>query len=230
MIDRKYNVPIADAALTLYSEDRVRKGKTDKNGLFEFTGLAAKNYDLKISAPSYRTAFLPQTQISDQMPTKLSIALDFWRASSDDPKLCQPQTITPLSVPSDNISYEDRTSQTSVTGLIYDDWNHRVVSGATVSLLDTRRIDQVVTTTTSDDSGAFQFEEVKPGKYALSIIREGYYPAPPFLPFWVTKENVARIGRIGMNPSGLQDICGMVTELPLIEPQKDPIPDLIPPK
>jgi len=229
-MDRKYNVPIANAIVTLYSEDRVRRGKTDKNGVFDFTDLPAKYYELKISAPSYMTVFFPNTQISSQKPTELLIAVDFWHASSADPKLCQPETITPSSVPSEHVSYEDRTSRTSITGLLYDDWNHRVVIGAKVSLLNTERIDQVVTTVTSDDSGAFQFDDVKPGKYALSITGEGYYPAPPFLPFWVTYENVARIGRIDLDPSGLQDICGMVTESPLIEPQKDPIPDLIPPK
>jgi uncharacterized surface anchored protein len=229
--DRKYRVPVADAFITIYAEDRVRQGKTDKKGVFNFTGLPFQNYELKIWAPSYTPVFLPDTQISSQKPTELSIALDFWNASSEQSALCRPETITPTSLPSERVSYEERTSRTNVTGVIYDEWNHKLVSGATVSLLDTGRLNKALATSRSDDFGAFQFDDVKPGKYALSVTREGYYPVPPFLPFWVTHANLARIARIGLDQSGLQDTCGMVSgDAPLIEPKNNPIPELIPPQ
>jgi uncharacterized surface anchored protein len=229
--DRKYRVPVADAFITLYAEDRVRKGKTDKKGVFDFTSLPFQKYELKIWAPSYNTVFLPDNQVSSQRPTEVSIALDFWNASSEQSKPCQHETITPASIPSERVSYEERTSRTNVAGMIYDGENHKLVDSATVSLLDTGRIDNPVATAISDDSGAFQFYDVKPGKYALRITREGYYPVPPFLPFWVTYANLAKIGRIGLEPSGLQDICGMVSgDAPLIEPKNNPIPELIPPQ
>src|SRR6266478_5981648 len=51
--------PDPNAFLTLVSGDRVRKGKVDKAGEFEFTNLPFRTYELEVSSPSFKDVTIP---------------------------------------------------------------------------------------------------------------------------------------------------------------------------
>jgi hypothetical protein len=233
IVTHQKGLPVTDASLTLFSEDRVRNAKTDGKGQFKFASLPFQTYELQVSSTGFGTVTFRNLRIAGQEPKSLSITLRPW--STDDSSKSPDRTclIRIEVVPglTETVSYEMRTGKLSLVGAVGDAWRGGPLKSAKITLSKSGRNGIALSEVNSDDSGGFQFADLEPGKYTLRVSHEGYYEGPTvFMEFWVTRENTTRLGRIDLYPDNVQDLCGMAGEQPLINPKTIPPPKLVPPR
>jgi len=209
---------IADASVTLFSEDRVRMAKTDQYGRFDFRDLPEGSDDLEVSSPGFKTVTMTNIQSSERglfepilQPGSFSgcMVQDFAPAPS--------VAFLPLS--GYNTSYEERTDNVSVVGILRDIWD-RPLSQGTVTLL--KALTESTYTTVTNEKGQFRFRDVDPGKYRLKATHDGFFVGSAA--FWVTRENLARVVPIYLSTKNV-NLCNPYWKGVLLFP----IPSLIPP-
>ncbi len=224
--------PDPNATLTLVSEDRVREDKVDKSGHSEFTNLPPKGYELRVWSPSFADVIVPNIQITSEVPMVVNISQKLFTPPTTraEPE-CSSFDIKPLPSLGSLVAYEERVGKVNFTGSIAEEFNGKPLSGARITLSKVGRNEKNLSIANSDENGIFEFVDLDPGRYTFAVSRDGYYPAREGFQFWVTRENLTRIGTILLSGNTLQDICGMgAIETPAINPKSIPAPELIPPK
>ena len=168
------------ATVTLISLDRIREAKTDKAGKFEFADSPFGTYDLRISGAAFKPHTIENMQVTSSNMEPISITLQVE---------VPPCWITPKP------SYEKRTDETNLAGIISDLRGGYVEHASVkVTLLKTGSPHVVPT----GKRGEFQFKELEPGKYTLTVNHRGYwYPGQP-IEFWIARENLTRFSAINL--------------------------------
>jgi uncharacterized surface anchored protein len=227
-------LPDPGAVLTLVSEDRFRKTKVNNAGEFEFTNLGFQTYELEISSPSFKDITVPNIQITSSSQKVLTITEELYSAPPGQEPAPPPCTLFRIAVLpglGDRIAYEERTDKVNFTGTIADAVTGNPVIGATVALYKAGSPNNVLTAANSDDKGKFEFSDAAPGKYTFRVSHEAYLVEKVDFQFWITRENLTRLGRISLNPKHLQLNCDPVLGVsPAIQPNSNPPPELIPPR
>jgi len=222
--------PDPNAALTLVSEDRVRKVKADKAGEFEFTNLPFRTYVLEVSSPSFKDNTVPDIPITSEDRKDLTIQEQLYTALPEKSEsTCQPFAIDGLPGLGELVAYEERTGKVNFTGKIVGVFHSNPLRDATIHLFKFGSTENIFSTANTDDRGTFEFSHIEPGNYTLSISRVGYYASPPGFRFWITRENLTRVGNILLFPDSTQDLCGGMVMLsaPAIVPPSITPPDLV---
>jgi Carboxypeptidase regulatory-like domain len=223
--------PDPNAALTLVSEDRLRKAKVNEAGEFEFADLGFESYELEISSPSFKDVTIPNIQITSPERKVLKITEELYTTVPiKPPTRCTLFDIAVLSGLGQRLAYEERTDKANFTGTIADAVTGKPVIGATIILYKAGSADNVLPAAKSDEKGKFEFSDVAPGKYTFSVSHEGYLAETVDFQFWITRQNLTRLGRISLNPKSLQLNCDPVMEVrPEFHSNPIPPPELIPP-
>ena len=216
--------PAINISVTLISPDRVRYAKTDKTGKVEFTWLPFQHYDFEASSGSFADVHLPNVQIIGNDPVTLSIPLKLW--NSPHKSLCPPPlAINVVSGLDRLVVYDVRTDKVNLTGTISYLWTQRPLKGASITLVKFETPEIAVSQAAADNYGEYEFEDVEPGKYSLTVSYNGILEKPYDFHFWVTRENLTLLGNIEFGLSQMNDSCGMVTVIaPEIEPISTPPP------
>jgi Carboxypeptidase regulatory-like domain len=217
--------PASDISVILFSPDRVRQAKTDKAGKVEFTELPFQTYELQASGVSFAEVNLPDILIISDDPINLNIPLKLFASSQESDAFCPPPlAIDVISGFDQEASYEERAGTVSVTGNISGLSRDRPLKGATITLVKFETPENGISQATSDDNGVYEFKDIEPGKYSLTASRNGIMEKPYNFHFWVTRENLTRIGRIYFGLSHAQDNCGgaVIVITPAILPISSP--------
>jgi hypothetical protein len=223
-------IPAVNISVSLISPDRVRQARTDKAGKIEFAGLPFEVYELEAWSVSFDDVILHDIQVKSNIPITLDIPLQLWNPPQESERLCPP----PLAI--DDVSgserqavYEERTDDVNLTGTIYSVIpRHPGLKGATITLVRSERPEIGTLQATSDENGVFKFKGLQPGKYSLMVSHNEILEKPSNFHFWVSKENLTRLGSILFGLSQGEDNCGGMVMLiaPVIAPILVPSPDL----
>jgi hypothetical protein len=222
--------PAANISVTMFSPDRVRQAKTDRTGKVEFTALPFQIYDLEASSVSFAEVRLSNIQITSNDPITLNIALKLW--SPPHQSRCPPPlAIDPVPGLDRQAAYDERTNKVNLAGIISSMLvGNRPLKGATITLVKFETPEIPVSQATADNNGIYEFADVEPGQYSLTVSYNGILEKPGNFYFWVTRENLTRLGHIEYGLSQMHDSCPGDITVTLTEPEIDPIststPDL----
>jgi hypothetical protein len=221
--------PAANISVTLYSPDRVRQAKTDRTGKVEFTALPFQIYELEALSVSFADVRLSNIQITSNDPITLNIPLKLW---SPPHELWCPPPLAIDAVPGldRQAAYEERTNKVNLTGIIsFLPARSQPLKGATITLAKFETPEIPVSQATADNNGIYEFTDVEPGQYSLTVSYNGILEKPDDFHFWVTRENLTRLGQIEYGLSQMNDICGgdrVTTIVPESDPISTPPPEL----
>lgn len=169
---------VPNAAILLFSLEKVRDVRTEALGQFAFVDLPQGISELEVKSPGFTTAFLGNLRVSGAPVPQISITLRLAPTGCGD---FQP---TP--------SYPERSGNMNLTGAVKD-YSAGFVKNATVAitLWGSRRVQSA----TTNENGEFQFSDLAPGKYALKVTQEDYFEASVG-EFWVTRTNLTTLSPI----------------------------------
>ena len=102
------------------------------------------------------------------------------------------------------LAYEERTGKANLAGTIADAVTGKPVIGATITLYKAGSADNLLPTAKSDEEGKFEFSDAASGKYKFGVSHEGYIEETVDFQFWITRQNLTRVGRISLNPKNIQ--------------------------
>jgi protocatechuate 3,4-dioxygenase beta subunit len=218
---------IADASITLFSDNKVRTTKTDKNGEFSFSTLPPHAHWLMASSPGF---FSARISITANRPERVSFTLEVGSSSgcfvrSDLAKI---NGVGFLPQPSPSISYDERSNKVNIMGTVGDAWagplahasltltkaeqapagSDSATSNVKIGrvLVAMRAAEPAVTAEViSNDKGEFQFSDLEPGMYTLRAAHGGYLDE--FTGFWIARGNVTRLSRIYLLPKSEPHVC-----------------------
>jgi hypothetical protein len=224
--------PDPNAALTLVSNDRLRKAMVNGAGEFEFVGLSFESYELEISSSSFKNITIPDIQITSPVRKVLAITEELYTAvPMKAPSHCTLFGIADLPGLGQRLTYEERTDKANFTGTIADAVTGKPVISATITLYRTGSADNSLPVAKSDEKGQFEFSDVAPGKYIFRVSHEEYLEETIDFQFWITRQNLTRLGRISLNPKSHILTCDPVKEGPnIFQSYPTPPPELIPPQ
>ncbi len=104
--------------------------------------------------------------------------------------------------------YEERTNNVNLTGIISSlPLRNRLLKGATITLVKFETPEFPVSQAITDNNGSYEFADVEPGKYSLNVSYNGVLEKPYNFHFWVTSENLTRLGQISFGMSQGSDNC-----------------------
>jgi uncharacterized repeat protein (TIGR01451 family) len=126
---------------------------TDNSGAFVFSGLAASEVDLVVSAPGYTEGPPPDLMVPDDTAVDVPLYL-----------LAPPVQLPP-------------PTSGGLSGTVSDTSTQAPVSGATVDLMDGDS--NILAQATTDDSGSFLFDSPDPSTVALLVSAPGYTDSDP---------------------------------------------------
>lgn len=220
--------PDPNAVLTLISEERIQIVKVGSSGEYHFTGLPSELHELRIWSPSFNDVTMPGIQIGGKDVKSLTITEELFSAPpSNSSAACSAFGWAPLPGVGKRIAYEERASEASVAGSIRQWPGINPISGVTVKIFRAGSAKEA-STATSDENGAFQFSNLDPGDYTVSVSREGYFKIADGPHFFVARKNLTHLGPIELHSDRMS--CDPVTEVtPMNVPRVMPLPDLIPP-
>jgi Carboxypeptidase regulatory-like domain len=227
-VDEQGIPPASDIYVTLASQDQVRQARTDKAGKVVFTALPFQTYELDTWSASFADISLPDIQITTKDPKVLNVPLKLWTSPKETP--CPPPLVIESFADSNfQVAYEERKGKAQVSGLVAEIGRSRPLKEATITLVHSDQPERVGLHTTSDASGLYEFKDIEPGKYTLAVTYSENVEKSEDFNFWVTRENLTRIGRILFGISLMNDNCG--TGLMIGLPEKpSTAPELIPPR
>ena len=218
-------VPVVDISVTLYSPDRVRQTKADKQGKIEFTALPFQIYELEVTSVSFADVSLHNIQITSSEPVTLNIPLDRWTDYAK-PSCPPPLVIDLVSDSGQYAAYEERIGKPNLGGTIWHVYTGKPLKGATVTLVRFEAPQVAVSRAIADSNGIFEFEDIEPGKYSVAVSYNGILEKPSDFHFWVSRENLTRLGRIEFGISQGEDNCGgTVTIYEIRHDETSPPPD-----
>ena len=134
---------------------------TDKDGNYSFTGLNDGTYTVQVDKTG-PLADKEQTEDPSGKTDSRSQAITFTRTDPD--------------VTNVNFGYADNYS---IHGLVYRDGDRNETHGATEKGYANRTVElrdkdgKVVTTTTTDENGAYSFEKLPAGDYTVKVVKDG---------------------------------------------------------
>jgi hypothetical protein len=220
--------PDPNAVLTLISEESIQIVKVGSSGEYHFTGLPSELHELRIWSPSFNDVTMPDIRIGGTDVKSLTITEELFSAPPPNSSAaCPAFEWAPLPGVGKRIAYEERASEASVAGSIRQWPGISPISGVTVKIFRTGSANEA-STATSDENGAFQFSNLDPGDYTVSVSREGYFKIADGPHFFVARKNLTHLGPIELYSERMS--CDPVQVIsPMIVPRVTPIPDLIPP-
>jgi type 1 fimbria pilin len=180
------NAVIPNAVVRVFTPDRLIETKSDPQGHFELSGLLPGTYPLEVFAPGFKPQIIDGVQLKDQQ-TETTIRLTLSVGEASPP--CVPAWHSGIPI-GDSVSYDSRSDDFNVIGTIYDNGAGRPLSNVAIYLSRSDQSPQLVST--SDEKGEFHIRRVEPGRYTLTVSREGYWIYPPKFPAWVTRQNVTK--------------------------------------
>jgi protocatechuate 3,4-dioxygenase beta subunit len=211
--------PVADANVTLFSDERVLTTKADVVGKFKFAPLPSGAHYIEVSAPGF---FSDSISVKDDT-REVSFALE--PATSGGVLLaCFP------SIPPTSVSYEERRGNAQLIGTVTEPLGSPVPH-TSITLLrsdldapfdhgknQSRHLgmkqryfkESVAAQIDSDEKGEFQFAALESGWYTLTAAHEGHETGSAR--FWVARETLTRVTRVNLFPRPLPDWpnCGRV--------------------
>ena len=172
---------VSGATVNLISPDKIREVKTNDLGNFEFFDIPSGMYDLTILRNGFRPYEVENFAITSSDVRPLSFTLQL-----ESPPPCW-RTPSP--------SYEQRMDQTNLSGTVKDANDGHVQRVAVkITFLDTGQTHTALT----GKRGEFQFRELEPGQYTLTVTHAHYwYPGKP-IKFWIARENLTRFANISV--------------------------------
>jgi len=213
--------PIADASVTLFSDEFIRAGTADQDGRFDFDNLPQGPMNLDVSSPGFKTRTMTNIQGGVFGPFVVVLQVgscpQCLTVTTDCRSAMQVAAIAPPKV-----SYEERMDDVNVTGNVRDAFGGPL-SQATLVLADWSTGSAYVTLT--DAKGEFQFRDVEPGKYQLKATRDNYSQGLANLR--IARENLTRIDRLLLvSGEEYRNVCALDLSL-----ESSPLPtELIPSK
>jgi hypothetical protein len=221
--------PAVSISVNLISPDRVRQARTDKSGRVEFAALPFQIYELEALSGSFEDVSLPGIQIMSSEPMILNVPLKIWYPLQESERLCPPPlAIDEVSGQYQQAVYEERTDKVNLTGKISINIRNPEGKGTTITLVKPEDLEIGLSQAISDANGVYEFKDLEPGKYGLIVSLGGVSEKSHNFHFWVTRENLTRLGNIVFGMSQWQDICGggVMISLPARIPYSNPPIDL----
>ena len=227
--DEHHIPPVFPIYVTLASRDQVRQAKTDKTGKVEFTALPFQTYELDTWSIAFADFSLPNIQVTTKDPKVLNVPLKLWTPPSEEP--CPPPLVVE-SLPGSNfqVAYEERKGKAQVSGMVAGIYGSQPLKEATITLVKSDHPEGIGLQATSDAGGFYKFKDIEPGKYVLAVTYREHVEKSENSYFWVTRDNLTRIGRILFGISLGEDACG--GSVMIVSPPQNltPAPELIPPR
>lgn len=155
--------PMVGASVALYSARNVFETKADANGAFKFSDLPPDTYELQTVVPGFRRKVVSGILVPGNRSEQLDVRLESLP--------CYDVPMSPR-LPNYKASIAglpifDGTVQTTGLG--------KVLPRARVDLLRNPG-SQILSKTSTDNTGSFSFQRVSPGKYTLIVTLGEYSP------------------------------------------------------
>ena len=206
---------VPGANLILFSDERVLTTKANEHGDFEFAPLPSGVRYIEARSNGFRTVSTPLAGITAE-PVSL-------------PPLEPGESGGPCGLsydPPPSASYGERSGNVRLSGTVKDAYgtplnassltlmkadldapltNRRGLRGSFKEALSARGV--------TNEGGEFQFTDLEPGWYRLTVSHEGY--SDQAVSFWVARENLTKVLPIYMIPHGL-----FTCTVPVVPPQR----------
>jgi len=172
--------------VSLFSLDRKTAQVSNKDGAFEFPGLAPGTYDLVAESPGFRMRRLESFKITANPPLPVAIKMDALKGAG-----CSASGIV---LPKSSATYEGKRNYVQISGTVrsyQNDGPPTILPGATIQVFMLTKKGKPFETH-SDAKGEFVYTGLEPGKYEMLATSPGHLDLFP-LNIWVTRENVAHV-------------------------------------
>lgn len=177
--DYPLKLGLPGATIYLYSEDRIRQGKSDSEGRFELADVPPGTYELQVRLRGFKTIIVERVKVenADVGPLQFFLHID---VNGECGKMFEH-------------SYDDVKPQSGgrIAVLVRDTMDpYPPMPGANI-LLSKPGETVVVAKGRSNEKGEFEFKNVAPGKYVVKVSLEGYNDTTT-ASLWVSRENLTK--------------------------------------
>ena len=220
---------IADATVTLFSDDRVRTSRADHEGWFVFPGLTAPAHYIEASSNGFFSSSIPLT---DKTSRPVTVVLRVGESNGQ----C-------LDIPDDfpRAIYEKRSGNVQLAGRVVD-FSGPHLAGATLTLrraefatplVDTQSMHpspsmrrrqfnySLAAITTTNIKGEYQFTDLEPGWYSLEAALESYRGGT--IHFWIARDNLTKPADMNLVLKSIPFIQGSTYCETILGPMPEPV-------
>jgi hypothetical protein len=184
---------VSRASVRLFSSERFLETTADEGGKFTFGRVPSGSYELQATFPGFSVATIENLEIADRDIGPIAISVmpmpTFGVCGAQRPP-----------------EYEARQpGHPELTGVISNYYPGNVLPPVEVSLVAAGSTRNVIASKKSDKDGRFQFTDVHPGKYTLTVSLKGFSELSATT-FWVTPWSTTTL-QWAMVPEGKPIIC-----------------------
>jgi hypothetical protein len=163
---------IPGATVRLYGPDGILETKSDQQGRFQFSPLAAGTYDMEATTRGFRATVLESIKIAENDDKTLSITMNI-ASTADSCSQYYDVSYRAADHPEPNLVVKAHAPNSTVE-----------ISKPGES--------QFLVSEPTDDEGAVQLANLAPGKYILHVSNQDFSQIPP-KPFWITRKTQTTI-------------------------------------
>ncbi len=177
--DYPLKLGLPGATISLYSEDRIRQGKSDSEGRFELADVPPGTYELQVRLGGFKTITVEHLKVenADIGPLTLFLHIDL---NSECGKMFED-------------SYDEIKPQSGgrIAVKVRDTLEpYPRMPGADIFLTKLGET-EILAKGRSNEKGEFEFKNVAPGKYVIKVSLVGYNETTT-ASLWVTRENLTK--------------------------------------